>query len=128
VKKALFAKTGTIYLFPFSRYTINITKEEKEILEKKAKEKRFKIKILPKKIFITEKGIVIYDYFIDADVCPFLDENNRCSIYEFRPKICKEFPKVEYDNSNFIEFKQNNNIVGINYEQCLEYVKKNIKT
>ncbi len=28
--------------------------------------------------------------------CPFLNiENNKCSIYEVRPKVCKEFPHTQ---------------------------------
>ncbi|MCP5464341.1 MAG: YkgJ family cysteine cluster protein [Deltaproteobacteria bacterium] len=26
--------------------------------------------------------------------CQFLDENRRCSVYENRPDVCREFPKV----------------------------------
>ena len=26
--------------------------------------------------------------------CPYLDENDRCSIYENRPRVCREFPKA----------------------------------
>lgn len=127
VKKKLFAKTGTLYLFPFSRYTINITPQEKEILEKEASDKDVKINVLPKKIFLTDKGIIIYDYFIDADVCPFLTKDNRCSIYEKRPLICKQFPKVEYDNSEFGMFLNEIITIKINYEKCLQYVKDTIK-
>jgi Fe-S-cluster containining protein len=126
VKKSLFLKTGTLYLFPFSRYTINITPKEKEILETEAKKNGVKINILPKKIFITEPGILIYDYFIDADVCPFLNSENRCIVYEKRPLICQQFPKVEYDNKEFKEFERNNLIIKTGYEKCLEYLNKNI--
>jgi Fe-S-cluster containining protein len=126
IKKALFEKTGTIYLYPFSRYTINITIKEKEILEKEAKKKGIKINILPKKIFITKEGIAVYDYFIDADVCPFLTKENRCSIYEKRPLICQQFPKIEYDNTEFERFQKGNLIIKIGYGKCLEYVRKNL--
>ena len=34
------------------------------------------------------KRIIDINYY---DTCPFLDINNKCIIYEFRPKICKEF-------------------------------------
>lgn len=126
IKKSLFSKTGTLYLYLFSRYTINITPQEKEILEKEAEEKGVKIDILPKKIFISDKGIIIYDYFIDADVCPFLTSENKCSIYEKRPLICRQFPKIEYDNSEFKEFENGNLIIKTDYEKCLEYLKKSL--
>ena len=128
IKRALFAKTGTLYLYPFSRYTINITAEEKKILEEVAKKKEIEINILPKKIFITDEGIIIYDYFIDADVCPFLTADNKCSIYEKRPLICRQFPNIGYDNSDFLSFKNSHNIIKVNYDKCLEYVKEKLVT
>ena len=27
--------------------------------------------------------------------CPFLEKDNRCSIYEFRPKACREYPHTD---------------------------------
>ena len=126
IKKSLFSKTGTLYIYPLSRFTINITPQEKEVLEEEARKKGVKIDILPKKIFLSDKGIIIYDYFIDADVCPFLTSENRCSIYEKRPLICKQFPKIEYNNSEFENFEKENKIVKVNYEKCLTYIMTKI--
>lgn len=95
-------------------------------MEHEAENKKIKTNVLPKKIFITEKGIIVYDYFIDADVCPFLTKENRCGIYEKRPLICQQFPKVEYDNKEFLIFENENKIIKINYEKCLEYVKEKL--
>ncbi|MBD3164702.1 hypothetical protein GF323_05885 [Candidatus Woesearchaeota archaeon] len=118
IKRALFRKTGTIYLYAFSRYTISITKQEKAVLEKEAEIKGISISILPKKIFITRSGIHIYDYFIDAKACPFL-VNKRCVIYEKRPWICRQFPRISYDNADFIKFQNSNEIVKDDYGKCV---------
>ena len=116
IKLSLFEKTGTLYIYPFNRFGLSISPKEKVILEEQANKLGKKIKILPKKIFLTNNGIITYDYFLDAKVCPFLD-NNQCSIYEKRPKICRQFPKVENDNKEFLEFQKNNIIIKENYIQ-----------
>ena len=35
------------------------------------------------------------DYVLQSVPCTFLGENNYCSIYEFRPKACREFPHTD---------------------------------
>ena len=40
---------------------------------------------------IDEEG----DYVLQAVPCPFLQEDNHCSIYEHRPKACKEYPHTD---------------------------------
>jgi len=128
IKKELFKKTGTLYLYPFSKLTINITPKENEILKKEAKKLGIKVKFLPKKIFITKDNIVIYDYFIDSPsrICPFL-KDNKCQIYPNRPEICRQFPNIKHDNTQFKQFQANNLIIKENYEKCLEYVKEKIE-
>lgn len=32
------------------------------------------------------------DYVFTSSPCPFLDENNYCSVYSVRPKACREYP------------------------------------
>lgn len=32
------------------------------------------------------------DYVLQSSPCPFLNEDNYCSIYEDRPKACREYP------------------------------------
>jgi len=127
LKRVIFDRTGVIYLYPMTRYTINLSIDEKNVLESEAKKRNITIKILPKKIFLTEKGIVVYDYFIDADVCPFLSKENKCTIYEHRPQICKNFPNIEYDNSEFALFDKREKIVKTNFEKCYEYARKILK-
>jgi uncharacterized protein len=35
------------------------------------------------------------DYVLKQAPCPFLLEDNRCSIYEFRPQACREYPHTD---------------------------------
>lgn len=35
------------------------------------------------------------DYVLQNVPCTFLDNDNYCSIYDFRPKACKEFPHTD---------------------------------
>lgn len=32
------------------------------------------------------------DYVLQSSPCPFLDSENRCSVYADRPKACREYP------------------------------------
>ena len=118
IKRAIFMKTGVIYGFPLKKLGLSITFEEKTILEKAAARLKINIRILPKKIFVTERGVIVYDYFIDSDSCPFL-KNNNCQVYEIRPKICRDFPKTKYDNRNFEIFCSQNNIIKNDYDETL---------
>ena len=35
------------------------------------------------------------DYVLKSSPCPFLDNENYCSIYEARPKACREYPHTD---------------------------------
>lgn len=37
------------------------------------------------------------DYVLQTKPCPFLGDNNHCSIYEDRPSDCKRFPYTDED-------------------------------
>ncbi len=41
-----------------------------------------------------------YDYLIKVLPCPFLAENNLCSIYEIRPMGCRTYPPAKLQLSN----------------------------
>jgi Fe-S-cluster containining protein len=32
------------------------------------------------------------DYVLKTSPCPFLDDDNRCKVYEYRPTACREYP------------------------------------
>lgn len=35
------------------------------------------------------------DYVLKSSPCPFLDSDNYCSVYEARPKACREYPHTD---------------------------------
>lgn len=38
------------------------------------------------------------DYVMNAAPCPFLGDDNYCSVYEARPKACREYPHTDRKN------------------------------
>ena len=67
------------------------------------------------------------DYVFKSMPCPFLGDDNYCSIYEVRPRACKEFPHTDRK-----KFYQINQLTLENIKICpavydiLEDVKKEI--
>jgi uncharacterized protein len=65
------------------------------------------------------------DLVINQSPCPFLGTDNYCSIYEVRPKSCREYP-----HTNNFEFRKNIRLHAINSIYCpgvyhiLEELKK----
>ena len=59
--------------------------------------KRFRVKTHQ---FITEylKQDIDGDYVLHSAPCPFLWDNNECSVYEDRPLACKEYPHTNRKN------------------------------
>lgn len=53
------------------------------------------------------------DCVMNVSPCPFLLENNHCTIYEHRPKACREYP-----HTNDFQFANNLNIHAINAQYC----------
>ncbi len=104
IKKKVYETSCVVYLYPFSKYTISLNEKEKKKLEKIAKSKKLKLKILPKKIIFDGKKAYVYDWFIDHDICVFLKDKNICTVYKDRPLICKMFPKIE--SEQFKEVKE----------------------
>ncbi|MBS7250480.1 MAG: YkgJ family cysteine cluster protein [Candidatus Freyarchaeota archaeon] len=52
--------------------------------------------------------------------CIFLDENNTCKIYEFRPLICRCYPFWIEKQGNKFEFKASSDCPGIGRGNILE--------
>ncbi len=114
IRKAIFYKKSILYPFSLQRITISITPQEKTILEEEAKRLNVKLKLLPNKVLVKDNGFEIIDYFIDADVCPFLTKGNLCMIYEKRPYVCRMFPK----KPKFKDFPDNT--PKMNFEDALK--------
>lgn len=53
------------------------------------------------------------DYVLQSVPCPFLGTDNYCSVYEARPKACKEYP-----HTDFRDFKQITNLTYKNTMIC----------
>lgn len=68
------------------------------------------------------------DYVLQSVPCTFLGADNYCSIYEVRPKACREFPHTDRK-----KFQQISNLTMKNVEICpaayniVEEMKKRIK-
>ena len=68
------------------------------------------------------------DYVLQQVPCSFLGEDNYCSIYDVRPKACREFP-----HTNRKKFQQISNLTLKNVAVCpaafniVEAMKKRIK-
>lgn len=67
------------------------------------------------------------DTVMNQSPCPFLMEDNACSIYEARPRACREYP-----HTNNHEFSQNIHLHVQNAKYCpavfhiLEQMEKNV--
>ncbi len=42
------------------------------------------------------------DYVLKSSPCAFLGTDNKCSIYDFRPLACKEYPHTDRKNMHQI--------------------------
>ena len=68
------------------------------------------------------------DYVLQSVPCTFLGEDNYCSIYDVRPKACREFPHTDRK-----KFQQISHLTMKNVEICpaafniVEAMKKRIK-
>jgi len=77
------------------KFGMAITPREKQRLEILARRRGVNIHILP----LTWAGKVTLYQFADK-VCPFLDRNNRCTIYPYRPLVCRMYPVHPYGVSD----------------------------
>ncbi len=125
LRKKIFRKTGIVYLEPLWHYTVSLCEEEAAILRKRAKEKKIGLIIKPKKVSLKKKSIVIQDYYIDHDICPFMKEN-LCTIYEDRPKVCRDFPKRDLEiNAKLVNEIE---LSGMKFEEALVFAERKLKT
>ncbi len=92
IRDQVYHSTGVIYLYLLSRYTISLTEKERAWMVTEAKKRKLKFKVLPKRVLLDGKKAVVYDWFVDHDICLFLKNGNECTVYVNRPKICKDFP------------------------------------
>lgn len=68
------------------------------------------------------------DYVFKMAPCPFLQENNHCSVYEHRPKACREYPHTNRRKmSQILSLTYQNSLVCPAVLEILEQIKKQIK-
>ncbi|MBU0461033.1 MAG: YkgJ family cysteine cluster protein [Nanoarchaeota archaeon] len=126
IRKAMYEKAGIIYIYPLDRFTISITDKEKDVFETRAKELKVKVHILPKKVILKEGKIIVLDWFLDHDVCPFLEGTNTCRIYDDRPLICKVFPRTKYSKEEEMELLLMKGDNKLPFGKAVEFVKKRL--
>lgn len=77
-----------------------------------------------KYLFIDDDG----DYVFKSQPCPFIDENNYCIIYSFRPKACADYPHVEsHKFSKILDLSLKNSLVCPIVNDIFEDLKNNFK-
>jgi Fe-S-cluster containining protein len=67
------------------------------------------------------------DYVLKSSPCPFLDADNYCSVYEDRPKACREYPHTDRKKMvQIMELTQKNTLVCPAVFEIVERLK-NVK-
>ncbi|MDC0231235.1 YkgJ family cysteine cluster protein [Aureispira] len=66
------------------------------------------------------------DPVMQISPCVFLLKNNKCSIYEFRPKACREYPHTNINFSKNLNYHATNSIYCPATFHILEALKKNV--
>lgn len=66
-----------------------------------------------------------HDYVLQSSPCPFLLDDNRCRIYENRPKACREYPHTNRKKMvQILELTYRNTLVCPAVLQIVERLKK----
>jgi uncharacterized protein len=60
-------------------------------------------------LYLDEEG----DYVFQQTPCPFLSDGNLCSVYEYRPRACREYPHT--DRNRFYQILE---LTCRNYKVC----------
>lgn len=65
------------------------------------------------------------DYVLKSSPCPFLMDNNECSIYESRPKACREYPHTNRKKMvQIMDLTAKNTLVCPAVFEMVERIKK----
>lgn len=90
----------------FGKIGVLLLPEEKEKMQRLAREKGFSVKIVPRlAVGENHEEIIAYQMMgrqADGDLCPFLDVDEKsphggyaCSIYKKRPLACSAYPVID---------------------------------
>jgi len=64
------------------------------------------------------------DYVLNSTPCTFLNEDNTCSVYNFRPNACKEYPHTNRKKiSQVLDLTHKNTLICPAVEQIVEKIK-----
>jgi Fe-S-cluster containining protein len=67
------------------------------------------------------------DYVLQTAPCPFLDSENYCTVYEDRPKACREYPHTDRKKMyQVLDLATKNTMVCPAVFEMVERLKKNI--
>ncbi len=67
------------------------------------------------------------DWVLNVAPCPFLDNENYCTIYDVRPKACREYPHTDRKNmSQIMSLTYRNTMVCPAVATIVESIKKEI--
>lgn len=65
------------------------------------------------------------DYVLKSSPCPFLGEDNRCAVYEDRPRACREYPHTDRKKmTQIMDLTYRNSLVCPAVLDILERVKR----
>jgi uncharacterized protein len=65
------------------------------------------------------------DYVLKSSPCPFLDSENYCSVYEDRPKACREYPHTNRKKMvQILDLTYKNTLVCPAVLEIVERIKK----
>jgi Fe-S-cluster containining protein len=68
------------------------------------------------------------DYVLNSSPCPFLDKENYCSVYEDRPKACREYPHTDRKKMvQIMDLTYKNTLVCPAALEIVERIKKQIE-
>lgn len=68
------------------------------------------------------------DWVLNQAPCPFLDSDNYCTIYDVRPKACREYPHTDRKNmSQVMSLTYRNTIICPAVAEMVENIKKEIQ-
>lgn len=109
IKEIGYGKLPIVHLMPPSENSFPIWPFEYERIKEYCDSNGVLVDIIPgKAVFdlISNKTIVI-SYFLPHDSCPF-HKDNRCIIYDVRPKVCRFFPMARspFEKDSLIEDKK----------------------
>lgn len=67
------------------------------------------------------------DWVLNTSPCAFLSQDNYCSIYEVRPKACREYPHTDRKNmAQVLNLTYRNTMVCPAVAEMVEHIKKEI--